>query len=114
MNHQENRMWNYPPSHVAAARRDRIYFMEMMSPEMQRVHQEVDRVLDQYEYEGSPLFDEYPDKNRLLRLGDMIYQNLWPGEEPGGCGNCPARDFLQALLFKEIFHRRCRYRRYCR
>ncbi|MBE5921225.1 MAG: hypothetical protein E7269_00480 [Lachnospiraceae bacterium] len=109
MRNTENRT-AYPPSHMMAAQQDQMYFKEMLTPNMQRVLQEIDRVLDQLEYEGSPMFDEYPDKAQLMRLGDMIYQRL-PGAEDA---SEPAiRDYLQAILLQEIFHRRCRYRRHC-
>ncbi|MCD8119660.1 MAG: hypothetical protein LUE29_09335 [Lachnospiraceae bacterium] len=63
---------NIPPSVVHAARRDQRYFREIASPEVRQIYEAVDEVLDPMEYEGSLLFDEYPDAGEISRLTDLV------------------------------------------
>lgn len=35
-----------------------------------------DALLDQYEYKGSPIYSEYPDKVTILKIADMVYVKL--------------------------------------
>lgn len=36
---------------------------------------------DQYEYKGSPIYSEYPDKVTILKIADMVYDKLKYREE---------------------------------
>lgn len=107
--------------------------LKEMFPEIARIIQsEVERVCDRMEYEGSAMFDQMPDPNRMRKLAEEISMQVSnristeEAEEPEDlftmnrqpCRNCrPDRDFLrdfaQTLLFHEIHRRRCRNRR-CR
>lgn len=60
---------------------------------------------DRLEYEGSFLFDQYPDKTTLYKMVDRISRNL-----PSDTTVSP-KDLIQALLCDEMFYRRCRYYR---
>lgn len=87
----------------------------------------VEEICDRMEYEGSTMFDEYPDKNTVRRLSDEIYRqtgDVWPREtiqEPDGVMSMqyqegargPLGELIQILLLQEMHHRRCRHRR-CR
>lgn len=60
---------------------------------------------DRLEYEGSFLYDQYPDKTTILKMTDRIASKL-----PSGITVTP-KELIQALLCDEIFYRRCRYYR---
>lgn len=88
----------------------------------------VEEECDKMEYEGSPMFDEYPDQTTVYRLSGRIYEQVsgqFPEEaqEPddvlsmqyrGPDRNRPgrnwARDLARVLLLQEMYHRRCRHR----
>ena len=55
---------------------------------------------DKLEYSGSLLFDQYPDREALLRMTDELLTE--------GTGD---RDLLLMLMLHELMHRRERYRR---
>lgn len=79
----------------------------------------VEEECDQMEYDGSIMFDEYPDKLMMQNLcrkiedqylnqndeksDDMKVMNHKSGQE--------IRDLIGVLLFNEMFCRRCRHRR---
>ena len=58
-------------------------------------------------YEGSLMFDEYPDRLMLRQICKRIRDKAGLGE------NREDMDAPEILLFHEMFYRRCRYRR-CR
>ena len=92
----------------------------------------VEAACDQLEYEGSIMFDEYPDKTMLSRITARIYDqvkdrfNPPDGEDRDDAlamnvetfRRYPPRknwlgDMIDVLFFEEMFRRRCR-RRNCR
>ena len=90
----------------------------------------VDRECDRMEYDGSMMFDEYPDKFMMEHLCRKIEQEVLKEEEgntsvliieetcQGGQGSCGnrreeegLRDLIGVILFNEMFRRRSRHRR---
>ena len=70
------------------------------------------QILDQMEYEGSRMFDEYMDRTMLLAMVDKIYDKIDHQEKQ----DCQKKEqllyqMILSLLGGEIYHRRCRYRR---
>ena len=119
-------------------RRDRMDFeyMKSMYPDAAKqllpyIEDECDRVA----YEGSVMFDEYPDRVMVQKLCDDIYNKVYDNttaeveteqyrdRRPGGGFPPPppppprrdrgGRDLIEILLFDEMFRRRCRHNR-CR
>jgi hypothetical protein len=74
------------------------------------------------EYDGSLMFDEYPDKVSLDRIIDRIYDRVKDMDEephaeiqslyfyPPMRSNNHLRDIVTLLLLGELFHRRRRHR----
>jgi hypothetical protein len=62
---------------------------------------------DRLEYEGSFLYDEYPDKTTILTITDKIHEKLIEKESL----DFSLKDFIQTILCDEILYRRCRYYR---
>lgn len=93
-----------------------------------RIQEKVERECDRMEYDGSMMYDEYPDKFMMEHLcrkiekevmeeaaqeGDGELQGMQRGRDRDrGRGN-DLRDLVGVLLFNEMFRRRCRHRR-CR
>lgn len=95
-----------------------------------KIQEKVDRECDRMEYDGSMMFDEYPDKFMMEHLCRKIEQEVLKEEEgntsvliieetcqgeQGSCGNRREeeglRDLIGVILFNEMFRRRSRHRR---
>ena len=83
---------------------------EMYPADTLQYQSAVENRLDELEYEGSWIYDEYPDRQRLKAEADAIAGHFISGQS-GGC-------FIKAvvgMIFNcELCRRRCRYRRYRR
>lgn len=116
--------------------RDRERLKEMYPKEAKRIQRVVEEECDKMEYDGSLMFDEYPDRVMVQKLCDDIYNKVYDnttaeveteqykGRRPGGGYPPPpppppphrdrgGRDLIEILLFDEMFRRRCRHNR-CR
>ena len=71
----------------------------------------IEQECDKLEYEGSMMYDEYPDKYQLEQLKTKICRMA--GEVSGQAAEGTRRDLTGVLLCQEISRRRCRRRR-CR
>ncbi|MDO4521756.1 MAG: hypothetical protein Q4B57_01270 [Eubacteriales bacterium] len=94
---------------------------------------EVEETCDRMEYEGSVMFDVVPEQERVWNMTEQIVERvqerigdqspaMLPEEmsmmQHGRCRNCrPGQDwlgdFVQVMLYQEMFRRRCRHR-HCR
>ena len=99
-------------------RRDRMDFeyMKSMYPDAAKqllpyIEDECDRVA----YEGSVMFDEYPDRYSVTALCRKIYREITGEKELQGtaCEKDRLYQLIEVMLVHEMFRRRCRYRR-CR
>ena len=91
----------------------------------------VEDACDRMEYEGSPMFDEYPDQTTILRIQDRILEQVKdriPAEEEEAQeqtdmvtmqfqgrrrvppGRRRMEELIRVLLLQEMHHRRCRHR----
>lgn len=97
--------------------------MELYPAKAKEVQQKVVELCDSMDYEGSILYDEYPDRFMLNRYCDKIYQEVVPASvevdsessevtatRRPPCTNCNdnIRDLVEVLFFNEVFRRRCR------
>ena len=99
-----------------------IEYMKQLYPYTARVIQkEVDDECDKLEYDGSLMFDEYPDKTSLDRIADRVYDKIKnieeePQVEANSIYNYPSRrrnflrDIVSLILLNEIFNRRRHHR----
>lgn len=88
---------------------------------------------DRMEYEGSAMFDEYPDPTTVRRIQQRVkdqVESQFPAEEEpkpdemlsmqyqGRSGSRPGHnwleDMIQVMLLEEMHHRRRRHRRFMR
>ena len=68
---------------------------------------------DLLDYEGSRLYDEYPDRYMLYHLGRKIIDSISPQVNIESMPDGLLEDLVQVMLFHEVSRRRCRRRR-CR
>ena len=81
-----------------------------------KIQEKVDRECDRMEYDGSMMFDEYPDRLMLEMLCRKIYRELNPDHiDEEGRLQVEERYFhlIQVMLMQEMYRRRCRHYR-CR
>lgn len=78
----------------------------------------VEQECDRMEYDGSMMFDEYPDKLMMELLARKIEEQYLDQTENGEMeteemrrGRDGLRDLIGVLLYNEMYCRRCRRRR---
>jgi len=86
------------------------------------IQKEIDNECDQMEYDGSVMFDEFPDKVQIERIIDRVYAKIKDLHEepkletqslyfyPNKRRENHLHDIVALLLLSEMFHRRRRYR----
>ncbi len=89
------------PRQEAEALRDLEYLQQLYPDDVKRCRRRVAEILDRSDYEGSMIYDEYPDKYSLQRLAAAICRILEKEE-----GNSPGENLIQVLLFDEVYKRR--------
>lgn len=106
--------------------RDFEYMRQMYPARMQRIMEVIGEECDKLEYEGSMMFDEYPDRLMLSQLCNKIYDKVRDvkmeevyeamqrrperGRPPRRNQDDWFSDIIQTLLFDEMHRRRCRHR----
>ena len=137
-------MYPYPDLYMSEmeTERDLQYLQQMYPADAKRMQKKVEEELDKLEYEGSMMYDEYPDRVSMLLICDRIEKALaredaerQAKEEADmetdedmnamnvrGRGRGDRDDFrfdrgrrnlLEVLLYNEMHKRRCK-RRQCR
>ena len=102
--------------------RDLEYLQQMYPAEAKRYQKIIAGILDKLDYEGSMIYDEYPDRWQLYKLSTDILERIKreerQREDSGGeKEETPPEkwewmgDMIQILLFYEIYKRRHNSRR---
>lgn len=81
--------------------KDLQYFERMYPEGVRKYGRRIAQLLDRLDYEGSMIYDEYPDKYSLRAFADTIMTILAEEEETP-----PSGDLIQVLLLGEIYKRR--------
>ena len=81
--------------------RDLEYLQQMYPGDVRRCQRRIAEILDRTDYEGSMIYDEYPDRYSLQALAGSMCRILESEEE-----NPPTEEMIQVLLFNEIYKRR--------
>src|SRR5690554_6177127 len=66
----------YGYDNLEDSEKDWGYFRQMYPNTAQRIFREIDEECDKLEYDGSCMFDEYPDKVYLGRIVNQIYKKM--------------------------------------
>ena len=87
--------------------RDLEYLQQMYPTQAKKYQKIIAETLEHLDYEGSMIYDEYPDKWQIYRLTQMIVDKISKSEE-GLVDMDPDRmtEFVQVLLFYEIYRKR--------
>ncbi|MBE5946803.1 MAG: hypothetical protein E7259_07680 [Lachnospiraceae bacterium] len=85
---------------------DRDYLMSMYPARARLIMVMVEDEVDKLEYEGSPMFTPYPDKETILAIARKIYDRLSYKYEDDNL-----RHLIEVMVFHEFFVRRSRYKR---
>lgn len=102
--------------------RDLEYLQQMYPSEAKRYQKMIAETLNQMDYEGSCIYDEYPDRWQLYRITQMIMDKIKRadgGNDAAGeegvrseASNTAERpwewieEFVQVLLYYEIYKKR--------
>lgn len=107
--------------------RDLEYLQQMYPAEAKKYQKIIAEVLDKIDYEGSMIYDEYPDKWQIYRLTQMIVDKIKKQQETGTAAETENNrnqgtsymseqtvpmdwdritEFIQVLLFYEIYRKR--------
>lgn len=90
----------FGPGREAQMLQDMEYLQQMYPDTVKRCQRRVAEILDRTDYEGSVIYDEYPDRLSLLHLADSMRRTL----EQEGLE--PSEDVVQLLLLNEVYKRR--------
>lgn len=96
---------------------------ELYPQDVKKIQKYVDEECDRMEYEGSIMFDEYPDRTMLNIVCRNIMDKIQNGENDKELESSEFRDrrrpphrdglsdLVEVLLYNEMYKRRCRRRR---
>ncbi|MBQ8412339.1 MAG: hypothetical protein IJX12_01850 [Lachnospiraceae bacterium] len=85
---------------------DREYLMGMYPAKAKLIMVMVEDACDRLEYEGSPMFAMYPDKETLLGIARNIYNKVSYNKDDDGL-----KHLIEVMLVNEFYVRRNRYKR---
>lgn len=101
------------PGTEAAALRDLEYLQQTYPREVKFYQRRIAEILDKMDYEGSMIYDEYPDRYTLQKLAESIIHILKQEEENSGTESPTPdekwvwmQDLIQVLLCNEVYKRR--------
>ncbi len=93
--------------------RDMEYLQQLYPREARKCQKAVAKTLDRLDYEGSMIYDEYPDRWQLYKVSKNILDQM---KRDGECecseDDVPSErwerltDLIQIVLFNEVFRRR--------
>lgn len=93
--------------------KDLEYLQQMYPADARKYQKKIAEILDKLDYEGSMIYDEFPDRWQLYKLSSDILDRIRREEEKKESKEqAPpekwqwAGDLIQILLFYEIYKRR--------
>lgn len=85
-------------------------YLKSMYPQLaKRMLPYVEEECERMEYDGSMIYDEYPDKLQLRLMCSRIYKTFM--NEENEKEDTMIREILELLVYQELWKRRCMYRR---
>ena len=87
--------------------RDLEYLQQMYPSQAKKYQKMIAETLDHIDYEGSMIYDEYPDKWQIYRLTQTIVEKIKKSDEENtDMDEDRLTEFIQVLLFYEIYRKR--------
>lgn len=101
------------PEQESAILKDLDYLQQTYPGEVKRYQRKIAEILDKLDYEGSMIYDEYPDRYTIMRWAKTI-TDIIRKEEEGAAESATSNpekwewmtDMMQVLLCNEIYKRR--------
>lgn len=117
----------FPTDQEREQQKDLQVMKSFYSRRAAKIQEKAERECDRMEYDGSMMFDEYPDKFMMEHLCRKIEREILEEDKKeniakqnkedgssGECRNCQEeeglRDLIGVVLFNEMFRRRNRHR----
>ena len=120
-------------AHMLENEKDLEYFQQLHPMICRKLKGEIEEECDKLEYEGSYMYDEYPDRTTIRRTVNQIYNSVkdmddyksyLPGDRSsnedsvgansirysGCCPSNPLNELIELMFLNEMYQRRCRYR----
>jgi len=85
---------------------DREYLMQMYPAKARLIMVMIEDACDKLEYEGSPMFAMYPDRETILNLAKKIYEKIKYNDTDENL-----KYLIEVMMFNEFYVRRSRYKR---
>lgn len=92
-------------------RRDYEYMKSIYPETAKRLVPYVEEECDRLEYDGSMMYDEYPDRLQLRLMCRRIYEKAKEKEEAPGKW---LSDLIEVVTYQELCRRRCEHRNFRR
>lgn len=91
--------------------KDYNYIKELYPSWLYSVADIIEEYVDRYEFDGSAIYNEYPDKLTINSMAEDIF--YWLGYDSDDTSNL-VLDIIKLMLCNEIYLRRRRHERICR
>ena len=92
--------------------KDYEYLKRLYPREVRLIASILEEYLDQYEYEGSPMYAQYPDAVSIYRMAEDIFEKL--AVEGSDREIEQIKNMLQMMVCQEMYVRRRRHDKFCR
>lgn len=92
--------------------KDYEYMKRMYPKEVRLIASVLEEYLDRFEYEGSPMYAQYPDAVTIYRIANEIYRKL--SLEGSEKELLQLKNMIQIMVCQEMYIRRRRHDRFCR
>lgn len=92
--------------------KDYEYLKRLYPREVRLMASVLEEYLDRYEYEGSPMYVEYPDAVTIYRIACEIYRKL--SLKGSDKELAQMKNMLQVMVCQEMYVRRRRHDKFCR
>lgn len=92
--------------------KDYEYLKRLYPKEIRLIASILEECLDRYEYEGSPIYAQYPDAVTIYRMAGDIYKQF--SFEGSRQELNKIKDMIQVMVCHEIYIRRRRHDKFCR
>ncbi|MDO5154374.1 MAG: hypothetical protein Q4D51_00270 [Eubacteriales bacterium] len=88
-------------------------YMKRLYPKEERLISSVlEDYMDQFEYEGSPMYAQYPDAVTIYRIASEIWKKMsWKDDDKD---KEKMKDMIQVMVCQEMYVRRRRHDHFCR
>ena len=87
--------------------RDLEYLQQMYPVQAKKYQKIIAEMLDRIDYDGSMIYDEYPDRWQIYRMTQVIVDKIKNEEdESSDIDSEQLSEFIQILLFYEIYRKR--------